>query len=113
MTRALAEPSVSRFTDLEVEAKSEATILELPHSNQSIEAERDRILSELARELHDQLAQPLNGWLMQTEVLIREQQCNRAGVPQFDYVKTSVWEVLSNMRRILGDPRSDRAPYNS
>ncbi len=77
MTRALAEPSVSRFTDLEVEAKSEATILELPHSNQSIEAERDRILSELARELHDQLAQPLNGLLMQTEVFIREQQGNR------------------------------------
>ncbi len=101
MTRALAEPSVSRFTDLEVEAKSEATILELPHSNQSIEAERDRILSELARELHDQLAQPLNGLLMQTEVFIREQQGNRAVVPQFDYVKTSVREVLNNMRQIL------------
>jgi len=107
MTRALAEPSVSRFTDLEVEAKSEATILELPHSNQSIEAERDRILSELARELHDQLAQPLNGLLMQTEVFIREQQGNRAVVPQFDYVKTSVREVLNNMRQILCDLRGE------
>src|SRR5260370_36740675 len=107
MTRALAEPSVSRFTDLEVEAKSEATILELPHSNQSIEAERDRILSELARELHDQLAQPLNGLLMQTEVFIREQQGNRAVGPQFDYVNTPVRQVLNNMRPLQFNLRGD------
>src|SRR5712691_9870324 len=107
MARALVEPSVSERSDLPVEVRSEAPILKLPHSNQSIEAERDRILSELARELHDQLAQPLNGLLMQTEVFIREQQGNRAVVPQFDYVKTSVREVLNNMRQILCDLRGE------
>src|SRR5712691_5635335 len=107
MARALVEPSVSERSDLPVEVRSEAPILKLPHSNQSIEAERDRILSELARELHDQLAQPLNGLLMQTEVFIREQQGNRDVVPQFDYVKTSVREVLNNMRQILCDLRGE------
>jgi signal transduction histidine kinase len=44
---------------------------------------------------------------MQTEVFIREQQGNRDVVPQFDYVKTSVREVLNNMRQILCDLRGE------
>jgi two-component system sensor histidine kinase DegS len=107
MTRVLGEPSVSTFTDLEVEARSKATILELPHSNQIIEAVRDRIMNELARELHDQLAQPLTGLLVQTEVFRREQQGNRDVVEQLDDFKTSIREVLNNMRQILCDLRGE------
>jgi signal transduction histidine kinase len=110
MTRALVEPSAS---ELSVEDRSGAPILEFPLPNQSIQTERERIVSEFARELHDQLAQPLNGLLMQTEVFIREQQRNRDVVPQFDYVKTSVREVLNNMRQILCDLRGEPGLSNS
>src|SRR5258708_9059455 len=74
MTRALVEPSVSELSDLPAEDSSRAPILELPFPNQSIQTERERIVSEFARELHDQLAQPLTGMLVQTEVFIREQR---------------------------------------
>ncbi len=107
MTRALAEPSVSTFTDLEVEPGSEATILELPHSNHSIEAERERIVGEFARELHDQLAQPLTALLVQTDVFMREQHGNHDVLDQLDYFKTSIREVLNNMRQILCDLRGE------
>jgi signal transduction histidine kinase len=107
MRSVLEEPSVSAFTDIEVEARSETTILELPHSNQSIEAVRERIMNELARELHDQLAQPLTGLLVQTEVFMREQQGNRDVIDELDYVKTSVREVLNNMRQLLSDLRGE------
>jgi signal transduction histidine kinase len=110
MTRALVEPSAS---ELSVEDRSGAPILDFPLPNQSIQTERERIVSEFARELHDQLAQPLNGLLMQTEVFIREQQRNRDVVPQFDYVKTSVREVLNNMRQILCDLRGEPGLSNS
>src|SRR5260370_42170028 len=107
MTRALEEPAVSELSDLTVEVRSEAPILKLPHSNQIIQSERERIVSELARELHDQLAQPLTGMLVQTEVFMRKQQGNRDVVDQLDYLKTSVREVLNNMRQILCDLRGE------
>src|SRR5260370_1383113 len=107
MTRALEEPSVSELSDLTVEVRSEAPILKLPHSNQVVQSERERIVSELARELHDQLAQPLTGMLVQTEVFMRKQQGNRDVVDQLDYLKTSVREVLNNMRQILCDLRGE------
>jgi two-component system sensor histidine kinase DegS len=107
MTRVLEEPSVSTFTDLEAEARSEATILELPHSNQIIEAVRDRIMNELARELHDQLAQPLTALLVQNEIFMREQQGNRDVVDQLDDFKTSIRGVLNDMRQILSDMRGE------
>jgi len=107
MTRALEEPSVSEPSDLPVEVRSEAPILKLPHSNQVIQSERERIISEFARELHDQLAQPLTGMLVQTDVFMRKQQGNREVVDQLDYLKTSIREVLNNMRQILCDLRGE------
>jgi signal transduction histidine kinase len=107
MARALEEPSVSTLMDLGLEVRSEAPILELPHSSQLIKAERERIVSELARELHDQLAQPLTGLMVQTEVFLREHQGNRDVVDQLDYIKTSMREVLNNMRQILCDLRGE------
>src|SRR5258708_15206770 len=107
MTRALEEPSVSEPSDSPVEVRSEATILKPPHSNQVIQSERERIISEFARELHDQLAQPLTGMLVQTDVFMRKQQGNREVVDQLDYLKTSIREVLNNMRQILCDLRGE------
>jgi signal transduction histidine kinase len=107
MTRALVEPSVSELSDLPPAGRSGAAILELPFPNQSIQAERERIVSEFARELHDQLAQPLTGLLVQTEVFMREQKGNRDVIAELDYVKTSVREVLNNMRQILCDLRGE------
>src|SRR5713101_6731215 len=107
MTAALAQPLLSALPSLAVEARPEASILELPRSDQTIQAERERIMSELARELHDQLAQPLTALLVQSEVFIREQQGNREVLDQLAYVKTSVREVLNNMRQILCDLRGE------
>jgi signal transduction histidine kinase len=107
MTRALVEPSVSELSDPAVEDRSRAPILELPFPNQSIQHERERIVSEFARELHDQLAQPLTGMLVQTDVFMREQRGNRDVVDQLDYLKTSIREVLNNMRQILCDLRGE------
>jgi signal transduction histidine kinase len=107
MTRALVEPSLSELSDPAVEDRSGAPILELPFPNQSIQTERERIVSELARELHDQLAQPLTGMLVQTEVFMREQKGNRDVIAELDYVKTSIREVLNNMRQILCDLRGE------
>jgi two-component system, NarL family, sensor histidine kinase DegS len=113
LTRALVEPSVSELSDLPVADRSGASILELPFANQSIQAERERIVSEFARELHDQLAQPLTALLVQTDVFMREQRGNRDVVDQLDYVKTSVREVLNNMRQILCDLRGEPGLSNS
>jgi signal transduction histidine kinase len=107
MTHALVEPSVSVFTALEAQAGSEAPILELPRADHRVQTERDRIQSELARELHDQLAQPLHGLLVQTEVFVREQQGRQDVLDQLAYVKTSVREVLNNMRQLLYDLRGE------
>jgi two-component system, NarL family, sensor histidine kinase DegS len=107
ITRALLERSESELSDLPVEDRSEAPILELPFPNQSIQSERERIISEFARELHDQLAQPLTGMLVQTEVFMREQRGNPDAVDQLDYLKTSMREVLNNMRQILCDLRGE------
>src|SRR5713226_9470791 len=107
MTGALAQPLLSALPSLAVEARPEASILELPRSDQTIQAERERIMSELARELHDQLAQPLTGLLVQTEVFMREQQGHREVLDQLAFVKTSVREVLNDMRQILCDLRGE------
>jgi signal transduction histidine kinase len=90
-----------------MQALSQAPILELPRPDQGIQAERERITNELARELHDQLAQPLTGLLAQTEVFIREQQVHPDVVDQLAFVRTTVREVINNVRQILCDLRGE------
>src|SRR5258708_25620221 len=65
---------VMALSNFEVEGRSGAQVLELPRPDHGIEAERERIKSDLARELHDQVAQTLINLSIQTEVFILAQQ---------------------------------------
>src|SRR5712691_10232125 len=89
------------------EARAEAPVLQLPRSKQGLQTERERIANELARELHDQVAQSLTGLLVQTEVFIREQQSHPDVVDQLAFVRTTVREVLNDLRQILCDLRGE------
>lgn len=64
-----------------------------------------QIRQELARELHDEVAQILTTLLVQTRVFARANPHNREAVGQFAYVHASVLEVLNNVRKILSDLR--------
>jgi signal transduction histidine kinase len=68
-----------------------------------------QIRSELARELHDQVAQNLTSLLVQARLFARIHQHDREVVTQFAYVHTSVFEALNNVRRILSDLRGQPA----
>jgi signal transduction histidine kinase len=103
---ALVEPLMSAITN-EAEARPEAQVFHLPRSEQSMQAERERITNELARELHDQVAQYLTGLLVQTEVFMREQRNQPEVVDQLAFVRTTVREVLNNVRQILCDLRGE------
>lgn len=89
----------------QLEAMTVAPILELPRHNAAASREADLIKCELARELHDQVAQSLTGLLMQTQVFAREQQRHQDVVDELNFVQTSVREVLNNVRQILADLR--------
>ena len=65
----------------------------------------NQIRSELARELHDQVAQNLTAVLVQTRLFACENPRNRQAVNQFAYVHASVLEALNNVRQILSDLR--------
>jgi two-component system sensor histidine kinase UhpB len=64
-----------------------------------------QIRQELARELHDQVAQTLTSVLVQTRIFARANPHDREAVGQFAYVHSSVLEVLNNVRKILSDLR--------
>lgn len=98
---------------IEAEARPEAQVIQLPRSEQGMQAERERITNELARELHDQVAQSLTGLLVQTEVFMREQQSHPEVIDQLAFVKTTVREVLNNVRQILCDLRGEPGLANN
>ncbi len=68
-----------------------------------------QIRSELARELHDQVAQNLTSLLIQTRVFARIDQQDREVVTQLAYVHASLLEALNNVRKILWDLRGQPA----
>ena len=93
------------LSNFEVEGRSGAQVLELPRPDHGIEAERERIKSDLARELHDQVAQTLINLSIQTEVFILEQQGHQQVLDQLGFVQTTVRETLNNLRQLLCDLR--------
>jgi len=57
-----------------VRAQRMAEIVELPVEDAGTDSEAIRIKRDLAREIHDQVAQHLTAILMQSQVCIREQE---------------------------------------
>jgi len=88
-----------------VEQGAVARIVELPLPDPEVPNVDGQIKTQLARELHDQVAQNLTALLMQTQVFAREQQGREDVLDQLTYVQTSVREVLNNVRQILSDLR--------
>ncbi len=82
-----------------------APAIELRLSEPSISNHARHIKYELARELHDRVAQNLTAVLMQTQVFAREQQGRQDVLDQLAFVHTSVREVLNDVRQILCDLR--------
>jgi two-component system sensor histidine kinase UhpB len=80
-------------------------IVDLPLQPGPSESVVNSVKSELARELHDQVVQDLTEVVMQTQVFAREHKGRQGVLDQFEYIETSVREVLNNMRRILLDLR--------
>jgi hypothetical protein len=64
-----------------VHAKPVATIVELPVEPAGNDSEATLIKRELAREIHDQVAQHLTAMLMQTQVFVREHSHRCQGDP--------------------------------
>jgi two-component system sensor histidine kinase UhpB len=95
---------MSALSNFEVEAR-DALVVTLPRSDGSVKHERERIKSELARELHDRVVQSLTIVLIQTEVLMREQRERPDVVDQLTFVRTTVRESLNNLRQVLCDLR--------
>jgi signal transduction histidine kinase len=95
-----------------VETESVAPIVELPLPDDGIQSDAAQIKKALARELHDQVAQNLTALLMQTQVFEREQQGHQDVLDELAYVRTSVREVLNNVRQMLGDLRGTRGPVD-
>src|SRR3981189_200237 len=93
------------LSNFEVEGRSSSQVLELPRADHGIEAERERIKSDIARELHDQVAQTLINLSMQTEVFILEQQGHPQVLDQLSFVRITVREALNNLRQLLYDLR--------
>jgi two-component system, NarL family, sensor histidine kinase UhpB len=88
-----------------VRAQRMAEIVELPVEDAGTDSEAIRIKRDLAREIHDQVAQHLTAILMQSQVFIREQEGRSEVVDQLAYIESSVREVLNNVRQILCDLR--------
>jgi signal transduction histidine kinase len=79
--------------------------VELPRPDYHGSSDSDLIKKELARELHDQVAQNLTALLMQTQVFVGGQQDRRDVVDELTFVQSSVREVLNNVRQLLFDLR--------
>jgi signal transduction histidine kinase len=85
--------------------RAEAIRISLARPQISSLVDSHQIRNELARELHDQVAQTLTSLLVQTRIFAQANQRNREAVGQFAYVHASVLEVLNNVRKILSDMR--------
>ncbi len=88
-----------------IETRSIAPIVELPIPDYHAPYDSEQIKKELARELHDQVAQNLTALLMQTQVFVGGHQGRRDVLDEFAFVQTSVREVLNNVRQLLCDLR--------
>ena len=88
-----------------LETRSVAPIVGLPLPNSRASNNSEQIKKELARELHDQVAQNLTALLMQTQVFVGGQQGRRDVVDELTFVQSSVREVLNNVRQLLFDLR--------
>jgi signal transduction histidine kinase len=84
---------------------SDAPIVELQPPGYHASGDSEQIKKELARELHDQVAQNLTALLMQTQVFVGGQQGRRDVVEELAFVQTSVREVLNNVRQLVCDLR--------
>jgi two-component system sensor histidine kinase UhpB len=80
-------------------------IVDLPLQHEPLESVVNRVKGELARELHDQVAQGLTEVLMQTQVFALEHEGRQGVFDQFEYIETSVREVLNNVRQLQSDLR--------
>jgi signal transduction histidine kinase len=102
-------------TDLEsdsiapVVALHDAAGRQARQTRQASEFDASQIRTELARELHDQVAQNLTALLVQTRLFARTHQRNPEAVSQFAYVHASVLDALNNVRKILSDMRGQPA----
>jgi two-component system sensor histidine kinase UhpB len=88
-----------------VEGGEVAPIVELRQSGRDVSVDTAQIKNQIARELHDQVAQNLTALLMQTQVFAGEQAVRPDVVEQLTSVQTSVRQVLNNVRQILSDLR--------
>jgi two-component system, NarL family, sensor histidine kinase UhpB len=86
-------------------ASPTAPVLALPLLDHGSTHELDRIKRELARELHDRLAQGLYSMFVQTEVFAREQEGRPDLLAQLEGIQTSLREVLNNLRHMLAELR--------
>ena len=90
-----------------MEAQSVASIVPLRLPDPSLRIVARQVKSELARELHDQVAQNLTGLLMQTQVFARDYQGRQDILEHLAFVHSSVRQVLNNVRQILCDLRGE------
>jgi two-component system, NarL family, sensor histidine kinase UhpB len=103
---------MSALSTAAFEAPPVAAVLPLPLFDNGSGGELERIKKELARELHDQLAQSLYSMLMQTTVFAREQQGRPDVLAQHDFMQTSLREVLNNLRQLLAELRGQPSLAN-
>ena len=82
-----------------------APILDGPGALPNIHEVRHQLKSELARELHDQVAQQLTTMLIELQVFARDQKDHPDVMNQLGLIHASTREVLSNVRQILCDLR--------
>jgi signal transduction histidine kinase len=97
-----------RVKQKKMEAQSVAPIVQLRLPDPSVRIVARQVRSELARELHDQVAQNLTGLLMQTQVFAREYEGRQDILDHLAFVHSSVRQVLNNVRQILCDLRGER-----
>lgn len=82
-----------------------APILDGPGARRTIQELKHRVKSELARELHDQVAQQLTTMLIQLQMFARAQQDRPDVMDHLSFIHASTREVLNNIRQILCDLR--------
>ncbi len=87
------------------QAKEPMRIVDLPIIATGEDAAAAVIKRELARELHDQVAQDLTSVLVQMQCVRREHRGTSDVVGQLTGLEASVREVLNNVREILSDLR--------
>lgn len=96
---------LGRCFDVAVKASEMGQVVDLPLQQGPSEFVVSHVKSEIARELHDRVMQDLTEVLMQTQVFAREHKGREGVFDQFEYIATSVQEVLNNMRQIQSDLR--------